>query len=68
MKLNESARYEKIVEWSPEDHCYVGTCPGLMYGGCHGDNERAVFEELCEIIEEIVALYQSENKPLPPPC
>ena len=39
-----------------------------MYGGCHGDDERAVFEELFEIIEEIVALYQSENKPLPPPC
>ncbi|MFP4030132.1 MAG: hypothetical protein ACLFRG_11300 [Desulfococcaceae bacterium] len=65
--MKDSDRYAKIVEWSPEDNCYVGSCPGLMYGGCHGDDERAVFEELCEIVEEIVELYKSENKPLPPP-
>ena len=39
----------KIVEWSDEDQCFVGSCPGLFYGGCHGDDERAVFAELCEI-------------------
>jgi len=38
-----------------------------MYGGCHGDDERAVFEELCQIVEEIIALYKNENKPLPKP-
>lgn len=65
--MKESARYAKIVEWSPEDNCYVGSCPGLMYGGCHGDDERAVFEELCQIVEEIIALYKNENKPLPKP-
>jgi hypothetical protein len=27
--MKESARYVKIVEWSDEDHCYVGSCPGL---------------------------------------
>ena len=32
-------RYLKIVEWSEEDQCYVGTCPGLMLGGIHGDDE-----------------------------
>ena len=45
--MNESARYAKIIEWSEEDQCYVGSAPGLMYGGCHGTDERAVFEELC---------------------
>ena len=63
--MKNSARYVKIVEWSEEDHCYVGSCPGLIYGGCHGDDEKLVFEELCEIVEEAVSLYTTENKPLP---
>ena len=45
--MKESARYVKIVEWSDEDQCFVGICPGLLYGGCHGDDELAVFAELC---------------------
>jgi predicted RNase H-like HicB family nuclease len=45
--MKESARYVKIVEWSEEDDCYVGSSPGLFYVGCHGDDERKVFEELC---------------------
>ena len=35
--MKDSARYVKIVEWSVEDQCYVGSSPGLFYGGCHGD-------------------------------
>lgn len=34
--MKESARYVKIVEWSDTDECFVGSCPGLLYGGCHG--------------------------------
>ena len=33
--MKDSARYAKIVEWSEEDHCYVGSAPGLVLGGCH---------------------------------
>ena len=65
--MKKSARYVKIVEWSEEDRCYVGSSPGLIYGGCHGDNEREVFDELCRIVEEAIALYKDEGKPLPPP-
>lgn len=65
--MKESARYVKIVEWSEEDQCYVGSSPGLIYGGCHGDNEREVFDELCRIVEEAIALYKLDRKPLPPP-
>ncbi len=63
--MKDSARYAKIVEWSEEDGCYVGSCPGLMFGGCHGDDEKAVFEELCQIVEEMIELYRRDNKPLP---
>ena len=27
--MKDSARYAKIVEWSEEDQCYVGSSPGL---------------------------------------
>ena len=65
--MKDSARYAKIVEWSEEDRCYIGHVPGLMYGGCHGDDERNVFDELCEIVEEIVELIRADGDPLPPP-
>ena len=65
--MKESARYVKIVEWSYEDSCYVGSAPGLVYSGCHGDDEQKVFEELCEIVEETIALYRQDGKPLPLP-
>ncbi len=64
--MKDSARYAKIVEWSEEDQCYVGSSPGLVYGGCHGDDESAVFEELRVIVEETIDLYVSNGKPLPP--
>ena len=65
--MKDSARYAKVVEWSEEDQCYVGSAPGLVYGGCHGEDERQVFAELCQIVEEAIQLYRSDGKPLPPP-
>ena len=50
--MKDSAKYVKIVEWSEEDQCYVGSAPGLIYAGCHGPDEQRVFEELCQIVEE----------------
>lgn len=43
--MKDSAPYVKIVEWSDEDACYVGSAPGLVMGGCHGADEQAVFAE-----------------------
>jgi predicted RNase H-like HicB family nuclease len=65
--MTEAARYVKIVEWSDADQCFIGSCPGLFYGGCHGQDERAVFAELCKIVAETVKLYRQEGRPLPPP-
>lgn len=65
--MKDSARYVKIVEWSHEDDCYVGSAPGLIYGGCHGDDEKGVFDELCRIVEDAIELYRREGRPLPSP-
>jgi predicted RNase H-like HicB family nuclease len=63
--MNESDRYAKIVEWSEEDQCFVGTAPGLVFGGCHGSDEKAVREELDQIVDEAIALYEQDDRPLP---
>jgi hypothetical protein len=64
--MKDSARYAKIVEWSNEDCCYVGSAPGLIFGGCHGSDEKQVFAELCIIVEEAIVLYRAQGKLLPP--
>jgi predicted RNase H-like HicB family nuclease len=65
--MKPSDRYIKLVEWSEEDGCYVGSAPGLMLGGCHGADEHAVFDELCAIVDEVLDLYRADGKVLPPP-
>ncbi len=63
--MSQGDRYVKIVEWSDRDQCFIGSCPELFYGGCHGPDARAVFSELCTIVDETVALYKESGKPLP---
>ena len=65
--MKDSDRYAKVVEWSPEDGCYVGRAPGLIYGGCHGRDERKVFDELCQIVDEVILSIKADGDPLPPP-
>jgi predicted RNase H-like HicB family nuclease len=65
--MKDSAKYAKIVEWSDEDQCYVGSAPGLILAGCHGDDEQVVFSELCQMVEEAIDIYHKDGKPLPAP-
>lgn len=64
--MKESKRYVKMVEWSEDDQCYVGSCPELFFGGCHGPDEVEVFRELCELVDEVIARSQAAGNPLPP--
>lgn len=64
--MTRGDKYVKIVEWSEEDACFIGSCPELFYGGCHGSDAKSVFAELCDIVEETIRLYEGEGKPLPP--
>lgn len=65
--MKPSDKYLKIVEWSEEDGCYVGTCPGVLRGGVHGKNEAKVYADLCQVVEETLDLYRKDRKPLPEP-
>lgn len=64
--MNASARYIKLVEWSEEDDCFVGRCPGIIGPCCHGDDEAAVYAQLCDIVEDWIDLMLRDGKPLPP--
>jgi predicted HicB family RNase H-like nuclease len=65
--MKPSDRYLKLVEWSEEDKCYVGTSPGLMLGGVHGDDEMAVYAELCQVVDEWIRVHEEDGEPLPEP-
>ncbi len=65
--MKKGDKYVKLVEWSDEDDCFIGSCPELFYGGCHGRDAKAVFSELCQIVEESIELYEREGRSLPPP-
>ena len=58
---------EDCVEWSDEDQCFIGRCPGLFDGAVHGSDEARVYKELCETVEEWIELLHKDGKPLPEP-
>ena len=65
--IREAAvRYLKVVEWSDEDRCFVGSCPGLFFGGCHGSDETAVYRDVCSLVEEHGAEMLAGGEKLPP--
>ena len=65
--MSKGDKYVKIVEWSDQDKCFIGSCPELFYGGCHGPDPREVFDELCDIVEDNIQLCEKEGKNLPAP-
>jgi predicted HicB family RNase H-like nuclease len=63
----QAARYTKFVEWSDEDHCFIGRCPEIMAGGVHGNDEAKVYAELCQAVEEMIELIHADCQVLPEP-
>ena len=58
-------KYIKIVEWSEEDKCYVGSVPGFIGPCCHGDNEQEVYKQLCKILDEWIEIHNTDDLPMP---
>jgi predicted HicB family RNase H-like nuclease len=64
---NLASRYVKMVEWSDEDHCYIGRCPELFHGGTHGGDEVKVYATLSAMVEEAIEDRLKEGRKLPAP-
>ena len=56
----KSRRWLKLVEWSDEEGCYVGSAPPLIGPCCHGSDEVKVHANLCGIVEEWIELLEEE--------
>jgi predicted HicB family RNase H-like nuclease len=65
--MKERDKYLKIVEWSEEDKCYVGSIPGWIGKSCHGDDELKVYQQLSEILDEWIEIYKKDGRKLPEP-
>ncbi len=63
--MKKADLYKKIVYWSNEDNCFIGTCPELMDGGVHGKDALKVFKELCVAVDEVIDIYKEDGTPLP---
>ena len=62
-----AAKYVKLVEWSDEDQCYIGSAPPLVGQSCHGDTEEDVLRQLREIVESVIELKLQHGDALPEP-
>ena len=49
-----SARCPRVIEWSEDDHCYVGSAPPLVGQCCHGASEAKVATQLAVIVADLV--------------
>lgn len=61
----KSDTYLKIVEWSDEDGCYVGSAPPLIGPCCHGPDEAKVYRQLCGIVDEWIRIHEEDGRILP---
>ncbi|HEY1792228.1 MAG TPA: toxin-antitoxin system HicB family antitoxin [Opitutaceae bacterium] len=57
--------YLKIVEWSEDDKCFIGSAPPLIGHSCHGSSEASVLAQLRTIVEEWVESLLADGRPLP---
>ena len=57
--------YMKVVEWSEEDGCYIGSAPPLVGPCCHGDTEEAVYRQLAVIVPDVIETFKARGFKLP---
>ena len=66
LRKNVAARdYLRVVEWSPENRCFVGSAPPLIGRCCHGQTEAGVLKQLKRIVEEWIRLADKDGVGLP---
>lgn len=64
-KNTATPRYSLLVEWSDEDQIWIGRCPELFLGGVHGSDRAKVYAELCEAVDEHIAIAKADGTALP---
>lgn len=65
MKKITAKDYLKVIEWSNEDKCFIGSAPPLIGPCCHGKTEAEVLPQLSKIVQEWIDIYNEEGRSLP---
>jgi predicted HicB family RNase H-like nuclease len=60
-----SAQFPRLIEWSDEDGCYVGSAPPLVGQCCHGKTEANVVTQLTAIVDDLVQDILDGKMPAP---
>ena len=60
--MTANTKYGGVVEWSEDDHCFVGSYPGIIGPCCHGDNEEEVYRQLRLIVDEWLEIEYEDRK------
>lgn len=61
MKEITAKDYLKIIEWSDEDNCFIGSAPPLIGQCCDGKTEAEVMKQLIVIVQEWIDIYSRLN-------
>ena len=62
---NMSASYPRVIEWSAEDECFVGSAPPLVGQCCHGKTTAEVASQLDAIVDDLVEAVIDGKMPQP---
>jgi len=63
--MKSEQAYMKVVEWSEEDGCYIGSAPPLVGPCCHGNTEEDVYRQLAVIVPDVIQTYKERGFKLP---
>lgn len=63
--MTAHTKYGGVVEWSDEDHCFVGSYPGIIGPCCHGDDKGQVFLQLRQIVDEWLEIEYDDQEKTP---
>jgi len=65
--LTLAAQYARLIYWSAEDACYIGSLPEICGPCCHGDTVEELYPQLDTIAQEWVQMAEEGKCTLSPP-
>ena len=60
--MTEPLVYYGVIEWSKDDQCFIGHCPGVIGPCCHGDSYEQVAVDLRQIIGEWLEIEKEDKE------
>lgn len=60
-------KYSMVIEWSDEDDTFIVSLPEFPNNRTHGATYEEAAHNGQEVLDMLIDLYRSENRPLPMP-